>query len=98
VVKEVRAPAQTTLGGTQPVFTTLFAYDTWNRIQSLTYSDGEALSFNYDSGGNIKAITGQKQVGPFICERLFVGNVLVSFRVFWVLGPRISSEPLPPSP
>ena len=47
--------------GPNPVFTTLFSYDTWNRIQNLTYADGEVVSFNYDSGGNIKTIAGQKQ-------------------------------------
>jgi RHS repeat-associated protein len=43
-VKEVRAT------GSNPVFTTLFSYDTWNRIQNLTYSDG------YDAAGNIKTL------------------------------------------
>ncbi|MGO9484269.1 MAG: hypothetical protein ACLPX9_06765, partial [Rhodomicrobium sp.] len=61
VVKEVRTPAQTTVTGPNPVFTTLYTYDTWNRIQNLTYPDGEVVSFSYDSGGLIKSITGQKQ-------------------------------------
>ena len=61
VIKEIRTPAQDSVTGPDPVFTTLFSYDTWNRIQNLTYSDGEVLSFKYDSGGNIKTITGQKQ-------------------------------------
>ena len=61
VIKEIRTPAQDSVTGPNPVFTTLFSYDTWNRIQNLTYADGEVVSFNYDSGGNIKAITGQKQ-------------------------------------
>ncbi len=61
MVKEVRTPAQTTVTGPNPVFTTLYTYDTWNRIQHLTYPDGEVVSFNYDSGGLIKAISGQKQ-------------------------------------
>jgi hypothetical protein len=60
VVKEVRTPAQTTVTGPNPVFTTLYTYDTWNRIQNLTYPDGEVVSFN-DSGRLIKAIGGQKQ-------------------------------------
>ena len=61
VVKETRTAAQDSVAGPNPVFTTLFSYDTWNRIQNLTYADGEVVSFNYDSGGNIKAIAGQKQ-------------------------------------
>ena len=59
--RRIRTPAQDSVTGPNPVFTTLFSYDTWNRIQNLTYADGEVVSFNYDSGGNIKAITGQKQ-------------------------------------
>ena len=51
--------------GPNPVFTTLFSYDTWNRIQNLTYADGEVVSFNYDSGGAIKAIAGQKQANAY---------------------------------
>lgn len=42
------------------MFTTLFRYDTWNRIQSLTYNDGEMLDFNYDSGGLVTQISGVK--------------------------------------
>jgi YD repeat-containing protein len=61
VIKEIRTPDQDSVTGSDPVFTTLFSYDTWNRIQNLTYSDGEVLSFKYDSGGNIRTITGQKQ-------------------------------------
>ena len=47
------------------MFTTLYTYDTWNRIQTLTYPDGELVTFNYDSGGNIKAIAGQKQANAY---------------------------------
>ena len=65
VVKEIRVPAQDSVAGPNPVFTTLFSYDTWNRIQNLTYADGEVVSFSYDSGGNIKAIAGQKQANAY---------------------------------
>jgi RHS repeat-associated protein len=61
VVKEIRTPAETLTTGPDPVFTTQYTYDTWNRIQSLTYPDGEVLTFKYDSGGNLTRITGKKQ-------------------------------------
>jgi RHS repeat-associated protein len=65
VVQEVRTPAQTSVQGPNPVFTTHYTYDTWNRIQSLTYPDGEVVSFNYDSGGNIQSISGKKQANTY---------------------------------
>ncbi len=54
VVKEIGTPAETVTTGPDPVFTTQYTYDTWNRIQCLTYPDGEVLTFKYDSGGNIR--------------------------------------------
>jgi RHS repeat-associated protein len=35
-------------------------FDTWNRLQSLTYPDGEVLTNQYDSGGSIRAAAGDK--------------------------------------
>ena len=35
-------------------------FDTWNRLQSLTYPDGEVLTNRYDSGGSIRAAAGDK--------------------------------------
>ena len=32
-------------------FTTQYTYDTWNRLQSMVYPDGELLNYSYDSGG-----------------------------------------------
>jgi RHS repeat-associated protein len=37
-------------------FRTLFEYDSWNRIQNLTYADGELVQYEYDLGGNLKRI------------------------------------------
>lgn len=37
-------------------FTTQFEYDSWNRIQNLTYADGELISYDYDLGGNLVRI------------------------------------------
>jgi RHS repeat-associated protein len=46
--------------GPHPTFTSNWVFDTWNRIRSLTYPDGEVLTFNYDSGGLIQTISGLK--------------------------------------
>lgn len=42
-------------------FTTQFEYDSWNRIQKLTYPDGEQVFYTYDLGGNLTKIKGTFQ-------------------------------------
>ena len=32
-------------------------YDSWNRIQTLTYDDGETLTYNYALDGDLQSIT-----------------------------------------
>ncbi|WP_313092370.1 RHS repeat-associated core domain-containing protein [Chryseobacterium flavum] len=41
-------------------FRTLFEYDSWNRIQNLTYADGEQVIYEYDLGGNLKRISNKE--------------------------------------
>lgn len=41
------------------VFETRFEYDTWNRLKSMQYPDGENVNYTYDKGGNLKKTTGQ---------------------------------------
>ncbi|MFE7033661.1 SpvB/TcaC N-terminal domain-containing protein [Streptomyces sp. NPDC057621] len=59
VVEETR-----TLPGplhTTSVFTTGYRYDSFGRVLSLTYPDGEELQYTYDSGGQVTAATGTKK-------------------------------------
>ncbi len=42
------------------VYTTRYQYDTWNRIQRLTYPDGEVLTYAYDAGGLVTSAKGIK--------------------------------------
>jgi RHS repeat-associated protein len=42
------------------VYTTQYVYDTWGRLQNLTYPDGEVLTYQYDSGGRVRQATGLK--------------------------------------
>jgi len=35
-------------------------YDTWNRIRTMSYPDGEVLTYSYNKGGTLSAITGKK--------------------------------------
>lgn len=39
-------------------FETRFVYDSWNRLQMMTYPDGEEAHYYYDFGGNLNGIHG----------------------------------------
>lgn len=39
-------------------FTTAFKYDSWNRVQEITYPDQETVTYNYNLGGNLSEISG----------------------------------------
>ncbi|MBQ6667319.1 MAG: RHS repeat protein, partial [Bacteroidales bacterium] len=42
----------------QPIaLATQFTYDSWGRIQSITYPDNEVVSYAYDLGGQLQSIT-----------------------------------------
>jgi RHS repeat-associated protein len=58
VTRETRtSPAQ---GSHIQTFATEYRYDTWNRMQSMTFPDGEVLSYHYNSGGQVDSATGAK--------------------------------------
>lgn len=40
------------------VFETKFGYDSWNRLQTMQYPDGEDINYSYDLGGNLNKVTG----------------------------------------
>ena len=37
-----------------------YEYDSWNRIQNITYPDGEKVSYDYNLGGMLKSVIGDK--------------------------------------
>ena len=42
----------------QPIaLTTQFTYDSWGRIQEITYPDNEVVGYTYDLGGQLQSIT-----------------------------------------
>jgi len=38
-----------------------YEYDTWNRIQKMTYPDGEAVEYTYNRAGNLQSMQGKKE-------------------------------------
>ncbi len=41
-------------------FITKYEYDTWNRIQKLTYPDGETVDYTYNAAGKLYSMSGLK--------------------------------------
>jgi len=63
IVKEIKTIASDTQGASAnspEVYTTEYAYDTWNRLQALFYPDAEDLTYAYDSGGLLAFASGVK--------------------------------------
>jgi len=60
VTKEVKTVVTFTTPNAPEVYTTLYQYDTWNRLMRLTYPDGEVLTYGYNSGGFVNFAQGQK--------------------------------------
>ncbi|HEX8081624.1 MAG TPA: SpvB/TcaC N-terminal domain-containing protein [Jatrophihabitans sp.] len=59
VTKEIRTVIGDT-GSSPKTYTTSYLYDTFGRQQSMTYPDGETLTYRYDSGGMVRAASGAK--------------------------------------
>jgi RHS repeat-associated protein len=49
-------------GAPPNTYTTQYVSDTFGRLRTLTYPDGEVLTYQYDAGGLLRQATGQK--GP----------------------------------
>jgi RHS repeat-associated protein len=59
ITKEIKSIASDT--GPEPeVYTSTYTYDTFGRLQSMVYPDGEQLTYRYDSGGMVAAASGVK--------------------------------------
>jgi RHS repeat-associated protein len=58
IVQTVKTTAA--LNGSTPKgpFTTRFQFDSFNRLLSVVYPDGETLTYGYDAGGQVKSASG----------------------------------------
>ncbi|NMM48341.1 RHS repeat domain-containing protein [Marinigracilibium pacificum] len=48
-------------GHTEQTYVTEWEYDTWNRLMSMTYPDGEKVEYTYNAGGLLRSMKGKKQ-------------------------------------
>jgi RHS repeat-associated protein len=46
-------------------FTTSFDYDSWNRVNTITYPDGEVVNHEYNLGGNLVKMSGTVEGSPY---------------------------------
>jgi RHS repeat-associated protein len=46
-------------------FVTEWTYDTWNRLTSMTYPDGEKVEYEYNVGGLLRGMRGKKPAAEF---------------------------------
>jgi RHS repeat-associated protein len=46
-------------------YTTEWKYDTWNRLTSMVYADGEEVTYTYNTGGLLRSMDGKKKNATF---------------------------------
>ena len=58
VIKTVR----TVMASTADIRTYVYGatYDSWNRVRTMTYPDGEVVTYNYNAAGQVDALTSNK--------------------------------------
>src|SRR3990170_3817214 len=49
----------------EQTYTTEWAYDTWNRLTTMTYADGEKVTYIYNAGGLLRSMDGKKKSATF---------------------------------
>ncbi|WP_217495829.1 RHS repeat domain-containing protein [Mangrovivirga cuniculi] len=59
VIKNIRTVVIS--GHTEQTYVTEWEYDTWNRLMSMTYPDGEKVEYTYNAGGLLRSMKGKKQ-------------------------------------
>jgi RHS repeat-associated protein len=49
----------------EQTYVTEWKYDTWNRLTSMTYADGEIVTYTYNAGGLLRSMNGKKKSATF---------------------------------
>ena len=60
LVKKTSTGVVPTMDGEAYSFATRWQYDSWNRIRSINYPDGEVVEYDYDNGGQLIHMQGTK--------------------------------------
>jgi len=60
VVKTIHTIITAQTPGEPEVYTSLYNFDTWNRLRDMTYPDGEKLTYEYNAGGLLNKAHGLK--------------------------------------
>ena len=60
---EVTKPVRTVMASVADIRTYVYGatYDSWNRVQTMTYPDGEVVTYHYNAAGQVESLTSNKQ-------------------------------------
>jgi|GEM_PF-3504542 len=71
LVKKISTGVVPVSGGETYSFATRWEYDSWNRIRTIQYPDGELVAYDYDNGGQLIHMQGNKAT-----TQNYVNNIL----------------------
>ena len=56
-------PVRTVMASVADIRTYVYGatYDSWNRVQTMTYPDGEVVTYHYNAAGQVESLTSNKQ-------------------------------------
>ena len=55
-------------------------YDSWNRVQTMTYPDGEVVTYHYNAAGQVESMTSNKQGRQSVIVEVTTRRVIRSIR------------------
>ena len=60
---EVTKTVRTVMASVADIRTYVYGatYDSWNRVRTMTYPDGEVVTYHYDEAGQVSSLTSNKQ-------------------------------------
>ena len=60
---EVTKTVRTVMASVADIRTYVYGatYDSWNRVRTMTYPDGEVVTYNYNAAGQVESLTSSKQ-------------------------------------
>ena len=70
---EVTKTVRTVMASVADIRTYVYGatYDSWNRVQTMTYPDGEVVTYHYNAAGQVERLTSNKQG----CQSIIVDRI-----------------------